>query len=180
MIWIGILLCLGITSSQGKPEHASNAEGLREAGGGDVKAKIFELVSEKKEGEQMFLIGLKGSREGKFERHVLVRTEEKLNWEEASARCQQLGDESIWTESGNLPSLLTAAGHQDIWRKRGLKDAAYRINVRKSGQEDPEPKIRDVWLGLEGEKCSYYRANDRSVVDHPCDKKLNAFLCKMS
>ena len=68
------------------------AKELREAD--DNQPKIFELVVGKKKGEQMFQFSIQKRLS------VLVRTEDELNWEEARARCQQLGDELDWTESG--------------------------------------------------------------------------------
>ena len=68
------------------------AKELREAD--DNQPKIFDLVSGKKKGEQMFQFSIQKRLS------VLVRTEDELNWEEARARCQQLGDELEWTESG--------------------------------------------------------------------------------
>ena len=68
------------------------AKELREAD--DNQPKIFELVLGKKRGEQMFQFSIQKRLS------VLVRTEDELNWEEARTRCQQLGDELEWTESG--------------------------------------------------------------------------------
>jgi len=188
MIWIGILLCLGITSSQGKPSGDASdvipAKELREAD--DHKHKVFELVLGKKEGEQMFIFSIKKRLS------VLVRTEDELNWEEARARCQQLGDELEWTESGLNGDLYHFMTEEDDYKyldrekDRDLASKFGRIYRRKVEQKNPEPVIEDVWLGKDPRKdrddsCMYfYGIYGNYVTSQSCKKKLQAFLCEFS
>jgi len=188
MIWIGILLCLGITSSQGKPSGDASdvmpAKELREAD--DNKPKIFELVSGKKKGEQMFQFSIQKRLS------VLVRTEDELNWEEARARCQQLGDELEWTESGLNGDLYHFMTEEDDYKyldqekDRELASNFGRIYSRKLEQKNPEPVIEDVWLGKDPRKdrndsCMYfYGIYGNYVTSTSCKKKFQAFLCEFS
>jgi len=189
MIWIGILLCLGITSSQGKPlgdaADVIPAEELREADDqqptNPKNLPFFELVLGKKEGEQMYLFSI-------LKRlTVLVQTAEELNWEEARARCQQLGDELDWTESGLNGDLSHFMIEEYLNRKKD-REFAYAFSQlrRKYKQKNPEtePKFHDVWLGKdprkEGSCMFFYGVWGNYVTSQSCEKKAQAFLCEFS
>jgi len=187
MIWIGILLCLGITSSQGKPSGDASdvmpAKELREAD--DSQPKIFDLVSGKKKGEQMFQFSIQKRLS------VLVRTEDELNWEEARARCQQLGDELEWTESGLHGDLYHFMDEEDDYKylnsdkQRELAHAFGMIYTREEEQKNPE-RIENFWLGKDPRKdredsCQFfYGIYGNYATQQSCKEKLHAFLCEFS
>jgi len=182
MIWIGILLCLAFTSSQGQPlGDASDAKELREAD--DQTPKVFELVVGKEKGEQMYQFPIKDKI------GVLVQTENALNWKEARARCQQLNNELGWTDVGDLGHFLDPKfdnKYLDSGKSWDLKHALYEIN-RKWEQGNTESRIKNVWLGEDSgednaeENCMYfYYYGNYVTAGSSCDKKLQAFLCEFS
>jgi len=179
MIWIGILLCLAFTSSQGQPlGDASDAKEVREAEEYQPP-KVFELVVGKEEGEEMFLFPIKDRIS------VLVRTENALNFKEARARCQQLNNELGWTDVGDLIHFMDPKfdnEYLDTGKSWDLRHALYEINSRKWEQGNTKSRIRNVWLGENPaeEKCQYFFKYGNYVTSGSCDEKNQAFLCEFS
>jgi len=127
MHWIGVLLCLAVALSQGKPSEDASEVALakRLRYGDDGNSKIFKIASASGQirvvmnggkvvkvvtgGEQVEFYfhegGIWGSQVQEF---AVVRTEkQQLTYNEAKERCQRLG--------GDLPNLLNYYKDKMIW-----------------------------------------------------------------
>jgi len=184
MIWTSFLLCLCVTWSQGKtPEDAdasSAAERLSDSDG----RKIVQI------GDNFFfrLTGQNGT-------FVQAFSEQGLNWEEANAECQKLGDSLSWLGmgngngvSGNLPSfsIRMSGKYYSEWtpewtwrRQRALRITIQDINKITGAFED-------TWGGKEigTGRCLYVSESNRYIYACngwcTCDTKFNAFICQLS
>jgi len=192
MIWTGLLLCLWVTWTQGKPSEDADAssvvsvKSLSQALNGihGNKRKIAQIG-------QNFFFRIAGKT------YVQAFSEQGLNWEEAKAGCQKLGDILTWLGMGDGAG-VTGDLASFTMKRSGVSYSEwtpewndYKRNEALIFTIQDIKKItgafKDSWAAKQigTGHCSYLDSSHRipRACDEykcKCEDKLNAFFCQFS